>query len=502
MSLTKRRLAFSFARSSFRFGKKLLQFISKWSLAERKRLNSRLSRLEQLEARQVFAAAVWTNVLQPLDVNGDANSEISPLDALLVINELNNRVYAPQFQRLPLEVDDALKTNFVDVTCDGLVSPIDALLVINRLNARSNGVTDKPLPGSPTWKFTETGGSASAKGKYQFNACLPRLVEGDSYSSQLATTIKLYDSNSAVRVQFSAPVFDVASQNAIRDAVELLILDEAGQPLSLPFDFKRDASFNWTEGFGAVAGVGTLTTLQSPELVSTATFNLNGIPAGTNVQVVVRLLNNDSDKTSHITLRKLDVVPATELAPTGMRVSSAASPAPLPKPDPALLVDVSSSVVATYGRTAMHSGNTVLSTEIQLQNQGTSAISGRMLVVVDNLSELDVSVLNPDGYLEGRPYFVLRSNTSDWLSSGQSTDKRELHFKNQSGKQFTYSLTVLAELNHAPGGFTSTPLTEIEAGKSYRTTALANDPDNQPLVYTIAVGPQAATINPTTGEIN
>ncbi|MDX1927188.1 MAG: FG-GAP-like repeat-containing protein, partial [Pirellulaceae bacterium] len=150
----------------------------------------------------------------------------------------------------------------------------------------------------------------------------------------------------------------------------------------------------------------------------------------------------------------------------------------------------------------MHSGNTVLSTEIQLQNQGTSAISGRMLVVVDNLSELDVSVLNPDGYLEGRPYFVLRSNTSDWLSSGQSTDKRELHFKNQSGKQFTYALTVLAELNQAPGGFTSTPLTEIEAGKSYRTTALANDPDNQPLVYTIAVGPQAATINPTTGEIN
>ena len=503
MSLTNRRLPLSFARRSLRLGDRILQFISKWSFADRKRLKHRLARLEQLETRQVLAAAVWTNVLQPFDVNGDPNSEISPLDALLVINELNNRVYAPQFQRLPSEVDDALKTNFVDVTCDGLVSPLDALLVINRLNARSNGATDKPLPGSPTWKFTETGGSTIAKGKYQFNACSPRLVEGDSYSSQLSATVKVTDSSSAVRVQFSAPVFDVASQNSIRDAVEILVLDEAGQILTLPFDFKRDASFNWTESLPATAGPGTQTTLQSPDQVSTATFNLTGVPAGTNVQVIVRLINNDSDHTSNVTIRKLDVVSIAEPAPTGMRVTSAASQSPLPKPDPNLLVDVSSSATTHYGRTAIADGNTTLSTEVQLRNQGLIAISGRMLVVVDQFSELDVSVLNPDGYFDGKPYFVFNgSDANNWLPSGQSTETRTLSFKNLSGRQFTYSLTVLAELNQSPSSFISTPLLEIEAGKTYHTTVRANDPDNQPLVYSIAVGPQAATIDPSTGQIN
>ena len=60
------------------------------------------------------------NLGEPLDVNFD--SFISPIDALLVINQLN-RGGAPPSGRL-------------DVNHDTFVSPIDALLVVNYLNRR------------------------------------------------------------------------------------------------------------------------------------------------------------------------------------------------------------------------------------------------------------------------------------------------------------------------------------------------------------------------------
>lgn len=68
----------------------------------------------------------WQNVVNPLDVN--RSGVVTPLDALLVINELN----AAGARVLALnELDIAAR---VDVNGDGVVSPLDALLVINFLN--------------------------------------------------------------------------------------------------------------------------------------------------------------------------------------------------------------------------------------------------------------------------------------------------------------------------------------------------------------------------------
>ena len=71
----------------------------------------------------------------PLDINGDG--AISPLDALLVINVLNN------FSNLP--TNDPVRAYFTigqikaDSSGDRTVSPLDALLVINVLNKRAAG---------------------------------------------------------------------------------------------------------------------------------------------------------------------------------------------------------------------------------------------------------------------------------------------------------------------------------------------------------------------------
>ncbi|MDX1928945.1 MAG: SdrD B-like domain-containing protein [Pirellulaceae bacterium] len=66
------------------------------------------------------------NADQPTDVNGDGLT--SPLDALIVVNQLNGRAVHGQ--------------SYQDVNNDGVTSPLDALLVINYLDSVRSGRTD------------------------------------------------------------------------------------------------------------------------------------------------------------------------------------------------------------------------------------------------------------------------------------------------------------------------------------------------------------------------
>lgn len=91
-------------------------------------------RLELLESRRLMAgdaadsgASRWHNLVEPSDVNADG--QVAPLDALLVINTLTGgRFTQGRLDTEPLAVDP-----FLDVDDNGFVSPIDALLVINDL---------------------------------------------------------------------------------------------------------------------------------------------------------------------------------------------------------------------------------------------------------------------------------------------------------------------------------------------------------------------------------
>ena len=71
-----------------------------------------------------------TNSLNPLDVNNDGS--VSPIDALIVINQLNTG-------KQPLRVSALATPPFYDVSGDNFVSPVDALTVINYLNSHHNG---------------------------------------------------------------------------------------------------------------------------------------------------------------------------------------------------------------------------------------------------------------------------------------------------------------------------------------------------------------------------
>jgi hypothetical protein len=75
-----------------------------------------------------LANSPWQNWRQPLDVSDD--SLITPLDALLIINQLN----AGGSRQLALS-DGPL--SFIDCNGDRFLSPLDALLVINELNRQT-----------------------------------------------------------------------------------------------------------------------------------------------------------------------------------------------------------------------------------------------------------------------------------------------------------------------------------------------------------------------------
>jgi len=97
-------------------------------LVLRRRL-SRLLRVAQLEPRQLLNVD-WRNPVDSLDVDND--SFISPLDVLVIINDLN----ANGARSLP-NVKDPTRP-FLDPMGDQNVSPLDVLTIINYLNANKD----------------------------------------------------------------------------------------------------------------------------------------------------------------------------------------------------------------------------------------------------------------------------------------------------------------------------------------------------------------------------
>lgn len=75
----------------------------------------------------------WQNQADPLDVNNDGF--VVPLDVLLIINEISDRIFSDSNGLLPVPPQPPnLPPPFFDPTGDGFVSPLDALVVINFLN--------------------------------------------------------------------------------------------------------------------------------------------------------------------------------------------------------------------------------------------------------------------------------------------------------------------------------------------------------------------------------
>ncbi len=116
-----------------------------------------------------IAGSPWRNPKYELDVNND--NHVSPLDALIVINEIN----ASGSHVLPATSEGL--TFFIDVNDDNHVSPIDVLLIINDLN--QNGA--RPLPSSAP--------DAAAEGESR-DVVLPADNSGSTLLAQMSPQLE------------------------------------------------------------------------------------------------------------------------------------------------------------------------------------------------------------------------------------------------------------------------------------------------------------------------
>ena len=74
---------------------------------------------------------IYQNPVQPRDVNGDG--EITPLDALILINYINSYGTGPIRGKGPIGGSGEGET-WIDVNGDGIISPLDVLIIVNWLN--------------------------------------------------------------------------------------------------------------------------------------------------------------------------------------------------------------------------------------------------------------------------------------------------------------------------------------------------------------------------------
>jgi hypothetical protein len=88
--------------------------------------------VESLESRAMMAADAFHNFTMPEDA--DASGVVTPLDALVVINRINQSIAGNPSGVAPSRSHSAM----VDVDADQTVTPLDALVVIDALNAQNS----------------------------------------------------------------------------------------------------------------------------------------------------------------------------------------------------------------------------------------------------------------------------------------------------------------------------------------------------------------------------
>ncbi len=461
------------------------RWAKRWLVKRSQRRRFRVSLHEQLERREMMAIDGWHNVLQPLSVLG---ADVSPLDVLAIINEINAPVYSnPVNRRLPENPPPDTRPPFYDVDCDGYVGPLDALNVINVLNGQ---------PLSPGWQFHGEGNIAS--GFVSASACSPKIHEGTSYKTELVSEVTLPTANSAIRISFESPAFDTSSVNSIRDAFEILVRDLAGKPIALPHAPQLDSVYNWSENVDNTFGPSVVRSVNAG--LQVATVNLTGVAAGTKVQAVVRLVNNDRDRGTSVVVRSIEVVNAIGPNPSSSSWNARSTPSSTPLRFDRL-EELSSSFVPSYGRTTLTEDRHSLVSDLAISNIGNAISSGELIAVIDNLSDTSVELLRPDGYLpDGRPFLRMRSsNPGGLLPPGEKTETRELRFTNPTGKQFNFEIKTLGVLRRGSIQFASTPISQILAGGNYQYAAVATSEDNAVLKFKLLSGPASMSVNPQTG---
>ncbi|MCA9127050.1 MAG: putative Ig domain-containing protein [Planctomycetales bacterium] len=255
---------------------------------------------------------------------------------------------------------------FHDVNCDTFVSPSDVLQIVNFLNGT------RPRPG---WLFEQSGGSGDGAGSFANESCSPLLREGNSLITSLVSDFVVPAGASAISFEYESLSFDQTSQGSMRDAFEAALLDKSGNALVHPLSASGDSFFNITEGLSAAFSSGTT---QNGNKVS---LSLANVLPGSEAQLVVRLVNNDSDTESSVLIKSLQIEFATQDASGSNTAFQGGSGGGLASPTTSASTNASSSSVrptTTQPPTGAIAGRATskASSENSIANSATASSSG------------------------------------------------------------------------------------------------------------------------------
>lgn len=346
------------------------------------------------------------------------------------------------------------------------------------------------------WTVTETGGSSTGHGSGVVQDGNVHLLEGDSFTvtAQLQLTTPAHPS--VLTFVYSELAFDTASQGRMKDAFEVTLLDANDNLVVHSIVNLRDGILNVTEGQALAQG---------PEVTvdgQRVNVDLAGLAPGNAIRLVVRLVNNDGDVTSSLSIGQVDLL-AAPVTPPGSLPSALVPSRSLNAPvDFAQLSDISASFQVDYGRTSFNQRSDILYAQAAIKNIGQYAVDAPLLVGITHISNPLVRLRNIDGLTpDGIPYIDFsRMITSKTILPGASTDSLDLSFFNPGAASFTYDLVFLGHLNQVP---TITSQADVEAliGREYRYAVQATDPEDDRLTYSLSAAPAGMTINASTGVI-
>ena len=164
--------------------------------------------------------------------------------------------------------------------------------------------------------------------------------------------------------------------------------------------------------------------------------------------------------------------------------------------------DVSPSFKPSYARTSFDERADILYAELAIENVGQYAADAPFYVGVRNISDLNVTPLDPVGVTkEGIPYYDVSSAIEGGaLNPNEKTLWTDIAFLNPGHNRFTYELVYVYKTNQPPT-FVTVPGVEAYPDKDYSYPARATDPNNDVLTYSLDVAPDGMTINPKTGDL-
>lgn len=166
------------------------------------------------------------------------------------------------------------------------------------------------------------------------------------------------------------------------------------------------------------------------------------------------------------------------------------------------LSDVTLSTSIQYSNTTFNQAQNWLVCTAVACNTSSDIIDAPLIMVVDNITQLSVTVQNPDGYTPaGKPYFVfLDPAVNPRLMPGQCTPPKTLVFHNPNHVGVVFQKSWMAQTNRPPF-FVSTPPVTAAGGLPYAYQPTAVDPDGDPLSWSLDVAPSGMSIDPGSGSV-